>query len=154
MPRQLLALLAAVGILAGCATGATVYEGRSYPRYGVFDRGSDYRYGSRDAERYHRSRGRTQRLVRPDDDVVCDRRTRVCYKDGAIDKSETRDYFGSGAAGRADRVRDRYGEDAFVLGGRAVCDRDDRVCYRNGRPDRGLTRDQFGKKAARRVGRN
>lgn len=161
MSRQLLALLA-VGLLAGCAIDGGGYDGRSSPRYGVYDSspgwyGSRYerrpRYGHYDnADRYYRDQARRNgRLVRKDDDVVCDRRTQVCYKDGDIDKSETRDQFGKNAAKRADRVRDRYDDDAFLPRRNVVCDRDQRVCYKGGDADRKLTRDFFGKKAARRV---
>ena len=52
---------------------------------------------------------RNRRFVRPGDDVTCDRRTSVCYKDGHIDKTETRVFFGNRASRRADAVRDRAG---------------------------------------------
>jgi hypothetical protein len=88
---------------------------------------------------------------RPERRVVCDRGTQVCYKRGEIDKSSTEDYFGERAGRRADRYRDRFGDDVIVRGRNSYCDRGDRVCYKNGHPDRSDTRDTFGKKAARRI---
>ena len=38
------------------------------------------------------------RFVRPRLDVVCDQATRICYKRGKIDKSDTEDVFGERAA--------------------------------------------------------
>ena len=165
MSRPLLLLLAAAGLLAGCETSErTIYES---PRYGVYDSGPGWygrRYdrdrhpgywGNRNADRYYRNQARQGgRLARPDDDVVCDRRTQVCYKDGKIDKSETHDFFGNKAARRADQVRDKYEEDAFVLRKDVVCDRDRRVCYKDGDPNGKVTRDFFGNKAAKRVDNN
>lgn len=169
MSRPLLVVLAAAGLLAGCAIESDSYESRSYPRYGVYDsspgwwgrpsyeRQPAYRYGDRSADRYYRNQARSGgegRLARPDNDVVCDRRTRICYKDGKIDKSETQDFFGGKAADRADDVRDRYENDAFVPRKNVVCDRDRRVCYKDGDPNRNLTRDYFGNRAAKRVDKN
>ena len=161
MSRPLLLLLAAVGLLAGCETSErTIYES---PRYGVYDSGPGWYgrpyerrsygwWGNREADRYYHNRARQgRRLARPDDNVVCDRRTQVCYKDGKIDKTETHDFFGNKAARRADGVRDKYEEDAFVPRKDVVCDRDRRVCYKDGDPSRKLTRDFFGNKAAKRV---
>lgn len=91
------------------------------------------------------------RFVRTDKRTVCDRGTQTCYKRGEIDASETRDQFGSGAARRADTVRDQYGGDTFVRSRNVACDRGDRVCYKNGHADRSETRAQFGKKAARDI---
>jgi hypothetical protein len=87
--------------------------------------------------------------------VSCDQRTQVCYKDGEIDASETKDTFGKGAARRVDRVRDDAGtNNIFLPRNNTVCNRDEKVCYKNGRPDQSDTRDQFGKKAARKIQAN
>ena len=43
----------------------------------------------------------TNRVFRVDDDVVCNRRDQVCYKNGRPDVSETRDYFGKKAGGKS-----------------------------------------------------
>ncbi len=42
----------------------------------------------------------TNRIYRPSDDVACNRITKVCFKNGYPDRSETRDYFGKKAARR------------------------------------------------------
>lgn len=150
--------LALLGMLAGCAplegdwlqagngsNGST--SGWSYGSgWGAssssgrpgWDSGYDDRY---DNDRY----------VRTDRRTVCDRGTQTCYRKGDIDQSETRDQFGNRAGRRADEVRDRYGDDAFVRSRKVACDRGDRTCYKNGRPDRSETRDVFGKKAARKI---
>ena len=59
----------------------------------------DY-FGKSAARRVDRIRDRagTNRIYRADDDVVCNRRNQVCYKDGHPDRSETRDFFGKKAA--------------------------------------------------------
>jgi hypothetical protein len=57
------------------------------------------RKAAREADRVRDSYG-TNRIFRADDDVVCNRRERVCYKDGHPDRSETRDFFGKKAARR------------------------------------------------------
>ncbi len=49
-----------------------------------------------------RDQAGTNRIYRVDDDVVCNRRTEVCLKNGRPDRSETRDYFGKKAARRVD----------------------------------------------------
>ncbi|HEX6011924.1 MAG TPA: hypothetical protein VFY87_09020, partial [Geminicoccaceae bacterium] len=133
--RRSIGSLVAAGLLAGCASldGADPYGGagvgvagpgirwsgpygadpfyRSYPGslgrpygYGVdpFGRSVD----PFDRGYYGRGGGRT---FRPGGDVVCDRRTETCYRRGQIDASETRDYFGRGAARRVDRIRDQAG---------------------------------------------
>jgi hypothetical protein len=113
------------------------YYGYGFPR-GVYD-DDDWRGGRR---------------VRPRRDVVCDRATRTCYRDGEIDASETRDFFGNRAARRVDRIRDAAGTNKiFRPDDDIMCNRRERVCFKDGRPDRSETRDIFGKKAARRIGR-
>jgi hypothetical protein len=56
---------------------------------------------SRQVDRIRDQAG-TNRIYRVDDDVVCNRRSEVCYKNGRPDRSETRDYFGKKAARRVD----------------------------------------------------
>jgi hypothetical protein len=110
----------------------------------------NYWYNRRDNDDRNRDEARRQqRFDRPENDVVCDRRTQVCYKDKEIDASETREKFGKDAARRVDRVRDRYdNNDLFLPRKNTVCDRDDRTCYQNGDPNRKQTREFFGNKAA------
>ncbi|HET6468651.1 MAG TPA: hypothetical protein VFG43_09765 [Geminicoccaceae bacterium] len=73
------------------------------------------------------------RFARPDSNVVCDQRTSICYKNGRIDKSETREHFGNGASRRADALRDQAGTGrVFVPRPGVVCDPDDRKCIRKG----------------------
>jgi Fels-1 Prophage Protein-like len=75
--------------------------------------------------------------------VRCDRATRICYKRGRVDKSETEDAFGD----RADGLRDSAGTaHAFVTRRGAVCDRDRRLCFENGELDRDLTERFFGRR--------
>jgi hypothetical protein len=82
--------------------------------------------------------------------VVCDRASRLCYKDGKVDKSDTQSVFGERAGDRADRVRDRLGTgDMFVPERGVACDRERRLCLEDGDPDRKLTRRYFGRDAAR-----
>lgn len=59
------------------------------------------RRAARDVDRVRDWAG-TNRLYRPSDDVACNRATKVCYKNGRPDRSETRDYFGKKAARRID----------------------------------------------------
>jgi Fels-1 Prophage Protein-like len=61
------------------------------------------------AESLPRSARMSNRFLRPGSDVVCDRASRLCYKDGKIDKSDTQGVFGDRAGDRADRLRDRLG---------------------------------------------
>ena len=51
----------------------------------------------------------SDRFLRPGSDVVCDRASRICYKDGKVDKSDTQNVFGERAGDRADGLRDRIG---------------------------------------------
>jgi hypothetical protein len=44
--------------------------------------------------------------VRVDSDTTCDCDTRICYRDGAIDKTDTEAAFGERAGRRADSIRD------------------------------------------------
>jgi Fels-1 Prophage Protein-like len=102
------------------------------------------------AENLPRSARMSDRFLRPGSDVVCDRASRLCYKDGKIDKSDTQSVFGERAGDRADRLRDRLGTgDMFVPQRGVTCDRERRVCLEDGDPDRKLTRRYFGKDAAR-----
>ena len=63
----------------------------------------DY-FGRSAARRVDRIRDEagTNRIYRVDDDVVCNRRQDVCFKNGRPDRSETRDYFGKKAARKVD----------------------------------------------------
>jgi hypothetical protein len=167
--------LLAVGLLAGCAipgddgsygTGVAgpgirwsdPYGGAVQPPYGYGGYGyrppvyafPSWRYGgSRLGRGYGDGGGRT---FRPGRDVVCDRATHTCYRDGEIDASETRDNFGRRAARRVDRIRDEAGTNKiFRPDDDVVCNRREKVCFKNGHPDRSETRDLFGKKAARRI---
>ena len=178
MRRLPLAALAAGLLLAGCAVDNDRYESRSTPRYGVYEGGyggpyygrspnygrstyygrePNYWFNRRDNDN-NRNRDeakRQPRFDRPENDVVCDRRTQVCYKDKEIDASETREKFGKDAARRVDRVRDKYdNNDLFLPRKNTVCDRDDKTCYQNGDPSRKQTREYFGNKAAKRVDNN
>ena len=94
---------------------------------------------------------RTQnRFLRPRSEVVCDRATRICYNEGNIDKSDTKDIFGKRAGKRADKLRDQHGTPRVFAPERDVsCDRERRRCFDDGAPDRGLTRRYFGRRAAR-----
>jgi hypothetical protein len=96
---------------------------------------------------------RTQhRFLRPRSDVVCDRATRICYKQGAIDQSDTEAIFGGRAGDRADALRDRFGTGRLFVPERGVaCDRASRVCLEDGDADRRLTRRYFGRGAARAI---
>ena len=177
MPRLPLAALAAGLLLAGCAVDNDRYESRSTPRYGVYEGGyggpyhgrspnygrstyygrePNYWFNRRGNDNRDRDQARRQpRFDRPENDVVCDRRTEVCYKDREIDASETREKFGRDAARRVDRIRDRRdNNDVFLPRRNVVCDRDDKKCYQGGDANRRLTREYFGNKAARRVDNN
>jgi hypothetical protein len=104
------------------------------------------------AERLPESADLHGRFSRPRSDLVCDRATRICYKDGKIDKSDTQRMFGERAGDRADAIRDRHGGARIFVPERNVsCDRERRVCFDDGDPDRGLTRRYFGKRAARAI---
>lgn len=72
-----------------CYKGGDVDVSETKARFG--------RKAGREVDRL-RDRYDTDDLYRPDDDVVCNRDSRVCYKDGHPDRSETRDYFGKKAA--------------------------------------------------------
>ena len=104
------------------------------------------------AERLRGSAETHNRFLRPRSNVICDRATRICYKKGEIDKSDTERIFGERAGDRADDLRDRYGRAEIFVPERSVtCDRERRVCFDDGDPDRGLTRRYFGKRAARAI---
>jgi Fels-1 Prophage Protein-like len=90
------------------------------------------------------------RFLRPRSDVVCDRATRICYKRGRADQSDTDDVFGERAGDRVDALQDRHRTArVFVPERGASCDRKRRVCFEDGDPDRGLTRRYFGRRVAR-----
>ena len=92
---------------------------------------------------------RDGRFVAPERHVVCDLRTAACYKNGDIDASETKEFFGHDAARRVDRIRDQqHTNDIFLPGRNTVCNEPDRTCFRNGQPSRMLTRQFFGHMAA------
>jgi hypothetical protein len=106
------------------------------------------------AERLPDSARTDHRFLRPRANVVCDRGTRICYKGGEIDKSDTERVFGARAGDRADNVRDRYGSARLFVPERGVtCDRGQRTCLEDGDPDRKLTRRYFGRQAARDIER-
>jgi Fels-1 Prophage Protein-like len=118
-----------------------------------FARGHRERPGGRPpgwAERLPEGAPMRDRFLRPRSDVVCDRATRICYKAGNIDKSDTENVFGDRAGDRADDLRDRYGTARLFVPERGVsCDRTGQVCLDDGDPDRSLTRRYFGRRAAR-----
>lgn len=151
-----LASLALVGLLAACASGGGAgWDGGrgSTVRWSGPYGGPFYGY---DGYGYRRDPfavpQRRARVFRPGGDVVCDRRTQTCYRDGEIDASETRDFFGNRAGRRVDRLRDAAGTNSiFRPDDDIVCNRRQRVCYKDGHPDRSETRDFFGKKAGRRI---
>lgn len=102
------------------------------------------------AEDLPRSARKSDRFLRPRGDVVCDRASRICYKDGKVDKSDTERVFGGRAGDRADDLRDRLGTARLFVPQRGVaCDRERRTCLEDGDPDRKLTRRYFGRGAAR-----
>jgi Fels-1 Prophage Protein-like len=102
------------------------------------------------AENLPRSARSSDRFLRPRSNVVCDRASRICYKNGKVDKSDTERAFGERAGDRADDLRDRFGTARLFVPQRGVaCDRERRVCLEDGDPDRKLTRRYFGKGAAR-----
>ena len=102
------------------------------------------------AERLPDSAPMRHRFLRPRSELVCDRATRICYKEGKIDKSDTERVFGERAGDRADDLRDRYGTARLFVPEQDVsCDRERRVCLEDGDPDRSLTRRYFGRRAAR-----
>jgi hypothetical protein len=124
------------------------------PSYG-FARGYDERPDARPpgwAESLPGSAWTQHRFLRPRSDVVCDRATRICYKEGKVDKSDTEGIFGGRAGERADALRDRFGTARVFVPERGVaCDRDSRACLEDGDADRRLTRRYFGRNAARDI---
>jgi hypothetical protein len=102
------------------------------------------------AENLPDSAPRRDRFLRPSLEVVCDRATRICYKQGRVDQSDTDRVFGESAGDRVDRVRNRLGTGRLFVPERGVaCNRASRVCLEDGDPDRRLTRRYFGRRAAR-----
>ena len=59
------------------------------------------RGAARKVDRIRDTQG-TNRVYRPSDNVVCNRRQQVCFKNGHPDVSETRDYFGKKASRKID----------------------------------------------------
>lgn len=169
MLRRLSPLLL-LAFLAGCVTtGGGAYDGVRvapaepgirwsgpyrdpfYRPYGYYGRPA-YGYYGRPAYGYDRPWRNEGRLFRPRRDLVCDRATATCYRDGEIDASDTRDVFGRKAARKVDRLRDAAGTNhIFRPDDDVVCNRRERACYKDGRPDRSETRDAFGKKAAKKL---
>jgi hypothetical protein len=158
---SLLAALAGAVLLAGCAdidrSRDRTYVsdgygyGRAYPG-GYYGRPYGYprQSGYYDNDRY-RGRSSNGRFDREGKDVVCDRRTEVCYKDGDIDASETRERFGKQPARKVERVRDRYDDnDLFLPRRNVVCNDENNTCYRNGKPNRQLSREYFGRRGFQR----
>lgn len=89
------------------------------------------------------------RFDRPQSGVVCDRRTSVCYRNGRLDRSDTKDVFGDGAADRVERVRNQRGTGQLFLPDRGVtCNSIQKVCYDDGVADFSQTRRYFGDRAA------
>ena len=89
-----------------------------------------------------------------DDRVTCDARTEVCYKNGRLDASETRDRFGKSASREVEQIRQQQGTGrVYVPRDGSVCNRQEGVCYKNGKPDWSATRDYIGKGAAKRLRR-
>ena len=89
----------------------------------------------------------SDRFLRPDRHVVCDRATSICYKRGEVDKSATEGVFGERAGDRADDLRDKLGTARLFVPERGVaCDRGRRACFDDGEPDRRLTRRYFGRR--------
>lgn len=74
----------------------------------------------------------------------CDARRQLCFKDGRIDKSETRDVFGDRAAERVKNIRDRRNDNDDYRDGRSGCDDRRQVCLKNGQLDRSETRERYG----------
>jgi hypothetical protein len=104
------------------------------------------------AERLPGSARDDDRFLRPRSNLVCDRATRICYKDGEVDKSDTESVFGERAGDRADDLRDRHGTARLFAPERGVsCDRERRRCFEDGDPDRQATRRYFGRRAARNL---
>jgi Fels-1 Prophage Protein-like len=118
-----------------------------------FARGYSERRGARApgwAEHLPDSARLDDRFLRPRSEVVCDRATRICYKQGKVDKSDTEGVFGGRAGDRADDLRDRLGTARLFVPEQGVaCDRERRLCLDDGDPDRSLTRRYFGRRAAR-----
>jgi hypothetical protein len=104
------------------------------------------------AERLPGSARDDDRFLRPRSNLVCDRATRICYKDGEVDKSDTQSVFGERAGDRADDLRDSHGTARLFVPERGVsCDRERRRCFEDGDPDREATRRYFGRRAARNL---
>jgi hypothetical protein len=102
------------------------------------------------AEKLPDSARRDDRFLRPRSELVCDRATRICYKDGEVDKSDTEHVFGRRAGKRADDLRDSHGTARLFVPEQGVsCDRERRRCFEDGDPDRRATRRYFGRRAAR-----
>jgi hypothetical protein len=112
--------------------------------------GFRYLYGGRWAGRspfWYEPDRKPDRFVKTGSGVRCDRATRICYKRGRVDKSETQNAFGERAGDRADGWRDSVGTaHMFVTRGGAACDRERRVCFNDGEPDRRLTERFFGRR--------
>lgn len=147
----------------------TVYRGyprtvyRDYPDYRYDNdrrRYRDYDDDDDDDDRYvgapwRRQEPRERRFTRKSDDTVCDRRTSICYQNGEIDKTETKERFGNRAADRADDIRDRQrSANVYVPRRDTVCNDDRNRCYQDGRGNVRQTREYFGNRAANNLRRN
>jgi hypothetical protein len=152
-------VLLAVGFLAGCVSDGGSFggdpgfgsrgSGISWSGPGGDDPFSSSPFGFGRSPLGGQGNGRT---FKPARNVTCDRATETCYRGRQIDASETREYFGKGAARRVDRIRDDAGTNRiYRVDNKVVCNREEQVCYKRGQPDRSETRDYFGKKAARRI---
>lgn len=120
--------------------------------------GSGLGYGDRPPGWYDDLPGRLRdpdRFLRPRSNVVCDRGTAICYKNGRVDKSETERVFGERAGDRADDLRDRRGTGNLFVPERGVsCNLERRVCFDGGFADYSLTRRYFGREAAEAIERD
>jgi hypothetical protein len=73
----------------------------------------------------------------------------VCYKNGGLDRSETKDVFGDRASDRVEGIRKRNGTGKLFLPDRGVtCNSIRKVCYDDGVADFSQTRRYFGDRAA------
>ena len=86
------------GVVCDRAT-ETCYRGRQIDASETRDNFG--RSAARKVDRIRDTQG-TNRVYRPNDAVVCNRRDQVCYKNGRPDVSETRDYFGKKASRKID----------------------------------------------------
>ncbi|MGF1529352.1 MAG: YcgJ family protein [Candidatus Competibacterales bacterium] len=87
----------------------------------------------------------------PEQGVMCQSRTQICYRNGAPSIAATRRYFGRDAAEAIGR--DLRRGDVFRPERGVVCRRRLQECEDRFGPNVGLTRIYFGRDAARRLAR-